>query len=78
MGHIISVFVRELPAWYIFGGIFLPVAILLLGIMRYLWIQLEEVNEQLAHTRDPKEALQDYYLLYKQLKTSKWQHSRKT
>uniref|UniRef100_A0A8C5MIR5 Uncharacterized protein n=1 Tax=Leptobrachium leishanense TaxID=445787 RepID=A0A8C5MIR5_9ANUR len=42
MGHIISVFVRELPVWYIFGGIFLPFALFLLGIMRFLWIELQE------------------------------------
>uniref|UniRef100_A0A6I8S7N1 Uncharacterized protein n=1 Tax=Xenopus tropicalis TaxID=8364 RepID=A0A6I8S7N1_XENTR len=43
MGHIISVFVRELPALYLFGGIFLPVTLLLIGLIYYLKIKLAEV-----------------------------------
>lgn len=78
MGHIISVFVRELPGAYIFGGIFLPVTLLLLSLISYLRIKLEEVNEELARTRNPREALQDYYLQYRQLKASKGQHMKRT
>ncbi|XP_053316657.1 small leucine-rich protein 1 [Spea bombifrons] len=77
MGHIISEFVRELPALYIFGGIFLPVTLLLLGIMSYLRIKLDEVNEELARARDPRDALQDYYFQYNKLKASKRQRLRK-
>ncbi|KAM9316672.1 small leucine-rich protein 1 [Gastrophryne carolinensis] len=78
MGHIISLFVRELPALYIFAGIFLPVTLLLLGLIAYLRIKLEEVNEELAQTRDPREALQDYYLQYRRLKATERQNSKKT
>ncbi|XP_075453419.1 small leucine-rich protein 1 [Ascaphus truei] len=78
MGHIISVFVRELPAMYLFGGIFLPVTLLLLGLIAYFRIKLAEVDEELARARDPREALQDYYLQYKRLKASERQRLRKT
>ncbi|KAM8945535.1 small leucine-rich protein 1 [Pelodytes ibericus] len=78
MGDIISVFVRELPALYIFGGIFLPVTLLLLAIMSYLMIQLNEVNRQLAQARDPKEALQDYYYQYSTITASQRASHKKT
>ncbi|KAM5165207.1 small leucine-rich protein 1 [Mantella aurantiaca] len=77
MGHIISVFVRELPTAFIFGGIFLPVTLLLLCLISYLRIQLAEVNEELARTRKPREALQDYYLQYSRLKASEGQNLKK-
>ncbi|KAG8582675.1 hypothetical protein GDO81_008164 [Engystomops pustulosus] len=78
MGHIISVFVRELPIAYIFGGIFLPVALLLVSLISYLWIKLEEVNEELSEIRAPRASLQDYYLQYRWLKSSKTQRHKKT
>ncbi|XP_044147751.1 small leucine-rich protein 1 [Bufo gargarizans] len=78
MGHIISVFVRELPIALIFVGIFLPVALLLLCLISYLRIKLDEVNEELAQIRDPRDSLQDYYLHYRQLKSSKNQRLKKT
>nr|DBA26652.1 TPA: hypothetical protein GDO54_010891 [Pyxicephalus adspersus] len=78
MGHIISIFVSNLPGAFIFGGIFLPVTLLLLSLISYLRIKLAEVNEELARARNPREALQDYYLQYRQLKASKGQHLKKT
>ncbi|XP_073527325.1 small leucine-rich protein 1 [Phyllobates terribilis] len=78
MGHIISVLVREMPITYIFGGIFLPVALLLLSLILYLRIQLEEVNEELAQIRAPRDSLRDYYLQYEWLKSSKSQRLKKT
>ncbi|XP_069829802.1 small leucine-rich protein 1 [Dendropsophus ebraccatus] len=78
MGHIISVFVRELPITYIFAGIFLPVTLLLLSLISYLSVKLEEVNEELAQIRNPRDSLQDYYLQYRRLKLSKNQCLKKT
>ncbi|XP_077145497.1 small leucine-rich protein 1 [Ranitomeya variabilis] len=78
MGHIISVFVREMPITYIFGGIFLPVALLLLSLILYLRIKLEEVDEELAQICAPRESLRDYYLQNKWLKSSKSQRLKKT
>ncbi|XP_069582148.1 small leucine-rich protein 1 [Ranitomeya imitator] len=78
MGHIISVFVREMPITYIFGGIFLPVALLLLSLILYLRIKLEEVDEELAQIRAPRNSLRDYYLQNKWLKSSKSQRLKKT
>ncbi|KAM3932605.1 small leucine-rich protein 1 [Leptodactylus fuscus] len=78
MGHIISVFVRELPIAFIFGGIFLPVALLLLSLISYLMVKLEEVNEELAQIRAPRGSLRDYYLKYKRLKSSGIQRAMKT
>ncbi|KAM4772407.1 small leucine-rich protein 1 [Rhinophrynus dorsalis] len=77
MGHIISVFVRELPALYLLGGIFLPVTLLLLSLIFYFRIKLAEVNEELARAHDPRETLWDYYLQYKSLQTSGRHHLRK-
>ncbi|KAM4041060.1 small leucine-rich protein 1 [Anomaloglossus baeobatrachus] len=78
MGHIISVLVKELPITYIFGGIFLPVALLLLSLISYLRIKLEEVNEELAQIRAPRDSLRDYNLQYERLKSSKSQRVKRT
>lgn len=78
MGHIISVFARELPITYIFGGIFLPVTLLLLSLISYLRTKLEEVDEELAHIRAPRDSLQDYYLRYRRLTSSGSQRLKKT
>lgn len=78
MGHIISMFARELPIIYIFGGIFLPVTLLLLSLISYLRMKLDEVNEELAQIRAPRESLQDYYLQYRRLKSSESQRLKKT
>ncbi|XP_053565101.1 small leucine-rich protein 1 [Bombina bombina] len=78
MGHVISAFVTELPAWYLFGGIFLPVTLLLLGFMTYFWIKLKEVNEELTRAHDPRETLQDYYRHYRQLKAAEKKRLRRT
>ncbi|XP_056419283.1 small leucine-rich protein 1 [Hyla sarda] len=78
MGHIISVFVRELPITYIFAGIFLPVTLLLLSLISYLMVKLEEVNEELAQIRTPRDSLQDYYLQYRRIQSSESQRLKKT
>ncbi|XP_068135584.1 small leucine-rich protein 1 [Hyperolius riggenbachi] len=78
MGHVISVFVRELPTAYIFGGIFLPVTLLLLSLIYYLRIKLAEVDKELAEARDPTEALQHYYIQQRRFKATKTPHLKKT
>uniref|UniRef100_A0A803TQT7 Small leucine rich protein 1 n=1 Tax=Anolis carolinensis TaxID=28377 RepID=A0A803TQT7_ANOCA len=42
MGHFPTVFVKELPGWFFFIGIFLPVTLLLLLLIAYLRIKLKE------------------------------------
>uniref|UniRef100_A0A8C8SQT1 Small leucine rich protein 1 n=1 Tax=Pelusios castaneus TaxID=367368 RepID=A0A8C8SQT1_9SAUR len=45
MGYTLSAFVKELPAWIVFTGIFLPVVLLLLLLIAYFRIKLiEEEN----------------------------------
>ncbi|EMP34843.1 hypothetical protein UY3_08000 [Chelonia mydas] len=42
MGYTLSAFAKELPAWIIFTGIFLPVVLLLLLLIAYFRIKLIE------------------------------------
>lgn len=42
MGHTLTVFMKELPGWFLFTGIFLPVILLLLLLIAYLRIKLME------------------------------------
>uniref|UniRef100_A0A8C3RQ93 Small leucine rich protein 1 n=1 Tax=Chelydra serpentina TaxID=8475 RepID=A0A8C3RQ93_CHESE len=44
MGYTLSAFAKELPAWIIFTGIFLPVVLLLLLLIAYFRIKLIEEN----------------------------------
>ncbi|XP_074000696.1 small leucine-rich protein 1 [Numenius arquata] len=58
--YIFSEFMRELPGYVLFGGIFMPVTLLLLLLIAYFRIQLLEVNEELAAARDPTKAFPTY------------------
>lgn len=42
MGSILSAFMRELPGWFLFSGVFLPVTLLLLLLIAYFRIKLIE------------------------------------
>ncbi|XP_066555689.1 small leucine-rich protein 1 [Amia ocellicauda] len=54
-----SVFLREIPGWFLLFGIFLPVALLLILLIVYLAWKLKEVNEELALAPDPRETAYD-------------------
>lgn len=56
MGYVLSVFVRELPGYVLFAGIFMPVALLLLLLIAYFRIKLREVEEEMAMAEDPRNA----------------------
>ncbi|XP_014798100.1 PREDICTED: small leucine-rich protein 1 [Calidris pugnax] len=58
--YIFSEFMRELPGYVLFGGIFMPVTLLLLLLIAHFRIQLSEVNEELAAARDPAKAFPNY------------------
>nr|XP_040137990.1 small leucine-rich protein 1 [Ictidomys tridecemlineatus] len=47
MNPVLSAFLRELPGWFLFFGVFLPVVLLLLLLIAYFRIKLIEVNEEL-------------------------------
>ncbi|XP_038597557.1 small leucine-rich protein 1 [Tachyglossus aculeatus] len=61
MSSPLSEFVRELPGWFLFSGIFLPVLALLLLSLAYLRIKLIEADEELAHAPSPLNAIRDYH-----------------
>ncbi|XP_074780078.1 small leucine-rich protein 1 [Athene noctua] len=61
VSYILSVFVKELPGYVLFAGIFMPVTLLLLLLIAYLRIKLLEVNEELAMAEDPRNVLLNYY-----------------
>uniref|UniRef100_A0A8C9FRY1 Small leucine-rich protein 1 n=1 Tax=Pavo cristatus TaxID=9049 RepID=A0A8C9FRY1_PAVCR len=52
--YIISVFARELPGYFIFGWIFMPVTLLLLLLIAYFRIQLSKEKIPLT-VQCPKE-----------------------
>ncbi|XP_066170435.1 small leucine-rich protein 1 [Sylvia atricapilla] len=56
VGYVLSVFVRELPGYVLFAGIFMPVALLLLLLIAYFRIKLKEVEEEMVMTQDSKNA----------------------
>ncbi|KYO19003.1 small leucine-rich protein 1 [Alligator mississippiensis] len=62
------IFVKELPGWVLFTGIFLPVTLLLLLLIAYFRIKLLEVNEELATACSPPDAALDYYTQYRKLR----------
>ncbi|XP_074676826.1 small leucine-rich protein 1 [Strix aluco] len=61
ISYILSVFVKELPGYVLFAGIFMPVTLLLLLLIAYFRIKLLEVNEELAMAEDPRKVLLNYY-----------------
>ncbi|KAL2082500.1 hypothetical protein ACEWY4_022318 [Coilia grayii] len=50
-----AMFLRELPGWYLWGGIFLPVALLLLLVIAHLQWKLQETEAELLAAPDPRE-----------------------
>ncbi|KAM9679228.1 small leucine-rich protein 1 [Dama dama] len=57
MSPVLSELPRELPGWFLFSGIFLPVTLLLLLLIAYFRIKLMEVNEELSQTPDHQHSL---------------------
>ncbi|KAJ1058618.1 hypothetical protein AB1E18_007321 [Capra hircus] len=57
MSPVLSELLRELPGWFLFSGIFLPVTLLLLLLIAYFRIKLMEVNEELSQTPDHQHSL---------------------
>ncbi|XP_029450422.1 small leucine-rich protein 1 [Rhinatrema bivittatum] len=78
MGYTLSTFLRELPGWFLFGGVFLPVTLLLLLILAYLRIKLIEVDEELAQACDRRDAILDYYFPYQRLRRSERHRQKQT
>ncbi|XP_074043691.1 small leucine-rich protein 1 isoform X2 [Macrotis lagotis] len=69
--------VTEIPGWFLFSGIFLPVTGLLLLLIAYFRIKLMErnngyslstVNAEMVQTSDSRDNTQDDYLQYQRLK----------
>ncbi|KAF7253948.1 Small leucine-rich protein 1, partial [Varanus komodoensis] len=71
MRNTLTIFVRELPGWFLFAGIFLPVTFLLLLLIAYFRIKLKEVNKELAPANNPANAVLRYYSKYNKLRNSK-------
>ncbi|XP_039914072.2 small leucine-rich protein 1 [Hirundo rustica] len=56
VGYVLSVFVRELPGYVLFAGIFMPVTLLLLLLIAYFRIKLREVEEEIVMAQDSRNA----------------------
>ncbi|XP_048064447.1 small leucine-rich protein 1-like isoform X1 [Megalobrama amblycephala] len=50
-----TVFLNEVPGWYMWTGIFLPVTALLLLFIAYLSWRIRKTEEELAMAADPRE-----------------------
>uniref|UniRef100_A0A2I3I073 Small leucine rich protein 1 n=1 Tax=Nomascus leucogenys TaxID=61853 RepID=A0A2I3I073_NOMLE len=68
MSSVLSAFMRELPGWFLFSGVFLPVTLLLLLLIAYFRIKLIEVNEELSQTCDRQHNPKDGSSLYQRMK----------
>ncbi|XP_033001307.1 small leucine-rich protein 1 [Lacerta agilis] len=66
--YTLTAFVRELPGWLLFIGIFLPVTLLLLLLLSYLRVKLREVDQELYLIHNPTDAatIETYVKYYKQ------------
>ncbi|XP_029799260.1 small leucine-rich protein 1 [Suricata suricatta] len=51
MSPVLSSFLRELPGWFLFAGVFLPVTLLLLLLIAYFRIKLMEGEEILVDSK---------------------------
>ncbi|TFK01746.1 phosphatidylinositol transfer protein alpha isoform [Platysternon megacephalum] len=78
MGYTLSAFAKELPAWIIFTGIFLPVVLLLLLLIAYFRIKLIEVNEELAMADDPTNAILNFHIRYQKLRSERKRLTQRT
>uniref|UniRef100_A0A8C0V354 Uncharacterized protein n=1 Tax=Cyanistes caeruleus TaxID=156563 RepID=A0A8C0V354_CYACU len=54
VGYVLSVFVRELPGYVLFAGIFMPVTLLLLLLIAYFRIKLREVCLRMRKSEMPR------------------------
>ncbi|XP_069707075.1 small leucine-rich protein 1 [Phaenicophaeus curvirostris] len=68
--YLLSMFWKEMPTFFFFFGIFMPVTVFLLLLIAYCWIKLVEVNKELATEQDPREALLNYH--------NQWQKPRRS
>uniref|UniRef100_A0A2K6SXD8 Small leucine rich protein 1 n=2 Tax=Saimiri boliviensis boliviensis TaxID=39432 RepID=A0A2K6SXD8_SAIBB len=68
MSSVLSAFLRELPGWFLFSGVFLPVTLLLLLLIAYFRIKLIEVNEELSQTCVHQHNPKDGSSLYQRMK----------
>ncbi|KAI2543807.1 SMLR1 isoform 1 [Pan troglodytes] len=68
MSSVLSAFMRELPGWFLFFGVFLPVTLLLLLLIAYFRIKLIEVNEELSQNCDRQHNPKDGSSLYQRMK----------
>ncbi|XP_023358973.1 small leucine-rich protein 1 [Sarcophilus harrisii] len=80
----VAAFMTELPGWFLFSGIFLPVTVLLFLLIAYFRIKLMEcnkddslstVNAEVAQASDPRDINQDDYLQNQKLKQHDIQRS---
>ncbi|GAA6071715.1 small leucine-rich protein 1 [Tachysurus ichikawai] len=58
---LLVVFLNHVPGWFLCFGLFLPVSLLLLLLIRYLTISLDQVEMELSEVRDPQETAQRLY-----------------
>ncbi|CAI5770093.1 Hypothetical predicted protein [Podarcis lilfordi] len=65
--YTLTAFVRELPGWLLFMGIFLPVILLLLLLIAYLRVMLRQVDQELYIMHNPPDAaaIEAYAKYYK-------------
>ncbi|KAB5517067.1 hypothetical protein PHYPO_G00185190 [Pangasianodon hypophthalmus] len=52
---LLAVFLSHVPGWFLCVGVFIPVSLLLLLLMRYLSMNLHQVEAELSKVRDPRE-----------------------
>ncbi|XP_071404008.1 small leucine-rich protein 1 [Pithys albifrons albifrons] len=65
MSYVFSVFLRELPGYVLFAGIFMPVTLLLLLLIAYFRIKLREVDEEPDVAQDTQSALLYHHAQWK-------------
>ncbi|KAL2306475.1 hypothetical protein Nmel_004400 [Mimus melanotis] len=75
-GYILSVFVRELPGYVLFAGIFMPVTLLLLLLIAYFRIKLREVEEEMVMAQDSRNAFLNHRGQWKKLRRSRQKENR--
>ncbi|KAG9282324.1 small leucine-rich protein 1 [Astyanax mexicanus] len=69
----LSVFLKNVPGWFLCGGVFLPVTLLLLLLILHLNRKLQEVEVELSEAPDLREAAQQ--LLFKPKHTHSHKHT---
>lgn len=54
MSPVLSAFLREVPGWFLFAGVFLPMTLLLLLLIAYFRTKLMEGECEATQGRDSK------------------------